>query len=115
MLPTDERLDAHDLILTGAARRDPNLWLVEELELVALDRPPEVVLQGEAGVCGGVHRGVEDLVAGLAFLFCPVHRQVGAAYEVLQPWRVVRGAAPESDAHARDDVDLATTQRERLR
>ena len=77
VIPADQRLDAHDLV-----RRQVDLRLVVQDELVAADAVPQIADHREAP-CGGIlllHREQREATAGALRV---VHRQIGAAQEIV--------------------------------
>ena len=106
VVPAQQRLEAGDPLALEVDHR-----LVVDLELAALDRPPEVALEGHLGDGLGVHVGVEQLVAALAAALGAVHRGVGVAQDVLRA--LVAEGAP-GDADADRGVDLLLAQRDRV-
>ena len=76
MAPAHERLDGHDL-----ARVEVDERLVVELELVALERAPQVLLEREPLHHALAHAGVEQLEARAAAVLGAVHGDVGVAHD----------------------------------
>ena len=85
--------------------------LIEDAELVALERPPQARLELESRHQALVHRLVEDGVARAALGLRAVHGDVGVAHDVLR--RAI--GRDEGDADARRDVDLTAVDLERRR
>ena len=100
-LPAHECLDPGDL-----AGPQVDLGLVVEPELVARERPPEVVVEGEPLGGAQSHAVLEDLVAVLAPPFRLVHRHVRVAQQVLAPRGTPVPTPPERDPDARRRVEV---------
>ena len=66
-------------------------------QLVALDRPAEIHLHPKAFHGGGMHRRIEQLEPSASMLFRAVHRQIGAAKQMLGR---VLDASRQGDADA---------------
>ena len=96
--PAHERLDAGK-----AARREVDDGLVEERELVEVDRTLEVDAELMALAHGLVHARVEDREAGLAVRLGHVHGDVGVADEV---GRARDGVPRTRDTHGGRDHDV---------
>ena len=105
MLPPDQGFEADQAVVE---QRDDGL--VVDLELLPLDRLPQVRLELEAGDRARVHRGVEDLVAVLAPLLRAVHRRVRVAQQVVRLLVVL--ARGDADRHGREH--LVALEREGL-
>ena len=105
MAPAHEPLDGDDAALVEVHER-----LVVELELVALERLAQVVLELEALDRAPAQRGVEELVAGSAVVAGARHRDVGVVHERL-------GAVPlpvgDGDADAGVDEDGMVAEHDR--
>ena len=93
--PAHERLDGHDAALVEVDER-----LVVELELVALERVAQVVLEREALDHAAADVLVEELVARAAQVLGALHRHVGVAHE-----RLGAVAEPVGDGDAEAGVD----------
>ena len=76
--PARERLDAAQPAVAHVHDR-----LVVQLDLVAVDRAPEVGGEREALDGAGEHRRLERAVTGLAAALRRAHRQVGCAHELV--------------------------------
>ena len=74
MLPAQQRLDRAD---RAVVQRDDRL--VDDAQLVALERAPQVVLDRQALDRARAHRAVEHLEASASALLGLVHRGVGVA------------------------------------
>ena len=106
--PADQRLDARDLAALELDHR-----LIEEPELVVLQRALQRGLQLQPLQRGVVHRGLEQLIPVLALLLREVHRDVGVPQELLGALRHGIGLG-DRDPDARADEDLGLVQEERL-
>ena len=82
--------------------------LVDEHQLVALDRPLQVHLEVQALDDRRVHLGLEDRVAALAARLGAVHRQVGVAKQ-----RLGAASVPVAIPMLAADEDLAPAELER--
>ena len=80
MVPAHERLDPDDRAV--AQGHD---GLVVERELVAFQRPAQVVLDAQPADRTATQPLVVELVAGAAALLGAVHRRLGVADEILRP------------------------------
>ena len=98
MAPADQRLEPHDL---PAVERD--LRLVDQLELVLLERAPQMLLAHHLLEHPHVQRRVVQLQAVAATLLGAVERHVGALQQLIRAHAV---AGIEADADARGDVQL---------
>ena len=98
MLPAHERLHAGD-----PSRAHGDHRLVQDAELLALDRETEVRLELEQRHGVRVHLLVEHLVARLAVRLRAVHREVRVAEQVVGHV-VARGRQRDADAGAHEDV-----------
>ena len=103
--PAHERLDPDDPALVEVDER-----LVVELELVALERVAEVVLELEALGHAPADGGVEELVARAAVVLGALHRGVGVAHERLG---VVAAPVGDGDADAGADDDGSVAEHDR--
>ena len=78
MAPAHQRLDPHDLLALEVDDR-----LVDEEELVRLERVGQVHLQVHAVLRRGLHRGLEQHIAFLALGLRLVQRQVRILEQLL--------------------------------
>ena len=104
--PAHERLEAADV-----RRGQLDDRLVDEREVVALDRLAQLGLERQALDRRGVHVRVEDLIAAAAGRLGAIHRDVGVAQQFVHGgvWR-----AAEHDADTRRRVDLVAVQADRI-
>ena len=105
--PAHERLDGDD-----AAQVEVDERLVEELELVALERVPQVLLELEALHHALAHVAVEELEARAAVVLGAVHGDVGVAHDRLGG---VAAAVGDRDADRRVDEQGPVVDRDRHR
>ena len=98
VIPAQQGLEPGDP--TGREHDDR---LVVDLELAALDRPPQVGLEPQPLHDARVHRLIEDDVPLLAQRLGPIHRRVGVAEQVLGPLPVLRSQR-DPDAPGREDL-----------
>ena len=83
-------------------RRQLHDRLIEDREVVALDRATQLGLEGEALHRGRVHVRIEDLVAASTRRLCAIHGDVGVAKQSIDgaglraPTTIPMLAAPRS-------------------
>ena len=77
MLPADQRLDAVDLAAV-------DLGLIVEQELVGLERLAQVVLQGSAGIDGGLQSRSEEAHGIAACRLGLIHGDVSLLHHLAQ-------------------------------
>ena len=105
-VPADQRLDARGRHPLQVERR-----LVEQEELVALERAAQLHLQLHAALHAVVHARLEHHVAVLAVPLGAVHRDVGVAQEVIDA-RALAGGHADARGHRQPRV-LAAREHER--
>ena len=105
--PARERLDAAQPAVAHVHHR-----LVVQLDLVAVDRAPEVGGEREALDGAGQHRRLERAVAGLAASLRRAHGEVGRAHELVGVGQV---AARDGDADAGAQLEAAPAEVDRAR
>ena len=105
--PARERLHAAQPAVAHVHHR-----LVVQLDLVAVDRAPQVGGEREALDGAGQHRRLERAVARLAASLRRAHREVGRAHELVGVGQV---AARDGDADARAQLEPAPAEVERAR
>ena len=103
--PAQESLHAQDL-----ARQQVHQRLVVEPQLRPLDRPPQVVLQGDPVQRLDVHLGIEQHDLADRVGLRAVEGDLGLLEEVEG---VVEGGAPDRDAHAGTHADVVAVKVER--
>ena len=106
MLPAHERLDPDD-----AARLERDDRLVVDVELVFDDSALEVGLERETFEDVLVHRGLVERVAALPLALRAVHREIGAAHDLVR--RLAAGVERDPDAALHGD-DVGAGDDERL-
>jgi hypothetical protein len=105
--PAGERLDP-----ARPAGHQVHDRLIVELDLVALDRELEVLLEAQALNRAREHGRVEPAVAAFALALGRVHREVGGPHQRVG---VVRRPAGDRDPDAGPHVELGAVHRDRAR
>ncbi len=101
VLPAHQGLDAVD-----APRVQVDLRLVVEAELVALQRPAQVVLEAQTLGAAQPHRALEESEPRASLSLGPVHGGIGVAQQLLGV-RIGVATDHDPDAHVEEHLLLA--------